>query len=208
MKYIYLHGFASGPTSTKARYFARRFAEAGVAVEVPALDGGDFENLTITGQLAIMEELAGGKPVCVMGSSMGGYLAALYASLHPETAKVVLLAPAFCFTRRWPSSLGEQRLADWRRSGRMTLFHYGEQREREIGYGLHEDGTRYPDYPDFSQPALIIHGAHDDVVPADYSRHFAATHPNVILHVVESGHELTDQLEFMWQEMNRFLLCV
>ena len=142
MRYIYLHGFASSPASTKARYFAARLAEIGITVDIPALDGGDFEHLTITGQLAIVDRLAGGEPVCVMGSSMGGYLAALYASLHAETAKVVLLAPAFCFTSRWPSSLGEDRVADWRRTGRMTLFHYGEKREREIGYGWLEDGKR------------------------------------------------------------------
>ena len=48
MKYIYLHGFASGPGSTKARFFRDRFAEAGRELRVPDLAAGDFEHLTIT----------------------------------------------------------------------------------------------------------------------------------------------------------------
>jgi len=52
---IYLHGFASGPGSKKARYFTERLAECGVALEVPDLAEEDFENLTITGQLQVVD---------------------------------------------------------------------------------------------------------------------------------------------------------
>ena len=95
MRILYLHGFASGPTSQKARFFRDRFAEKGITLEIPELDGGDFEHLTIGRQLLIIENLAAGGPVSLIGSSMGGYLAALYASLHPETLKLVMMAPAF-----------------------------------------------------------------------------------------------------------------
>ena len=40
---VYLHGFASGPDSSKAQFFRRKFAERGVAIEIPQLDEGDFE---------------------------------------------------------------------------------------------------------------------------------------------------------------------
>ena len=205
MRYIYLHGFASSPASKKAQFFRDRFAGEGVDLEVPVLDGGDFEGLTITRQLHTIERLAASGPLCIMGSSMGGYLAALYASLHPETSKAVLLAPAFGFTRRWPLSLGPERVEEWRRNGRMTVLHYGEKRNRDIGYGLLEDGLNYPDYPDFAQPALIFHGSADPVVPAEYSRGFAASHSNAELHILDSGHELIDQLDFMWAATRRFL---
>ena len=98
---LYLHGFASGPASKKARIFRDRFADAGIQLNVPDLAAGDFENLTITAQLGVVEREAGGGPVRLIGSSMGGYLAALYASRHPETERMVLLAPAFDFVRRW-----------------------------------------------------------------------------------------------------------
>src|SRR5262245_8030594 len=99
-RFVYLHGFASGPSSSKARFFRDRFAELGIGLEVPVLAEGAFERLTISGQLAVLEQTTGGDPVSLIGSSMGGYLAALYAARHPEVEKLVLLAPAFSFMTR------------------------------------------------------------------------------------------------------------
>jgi len=204
VRVIYLHGFASSPESSKAQYFARRFSELGVQCDVPALDGGDFEHLTITGQLRIIEELAGGQPVRLIGSSLGGYLATLYASRHPETDHVVLLAPAFRFASRYPVELGPAVMEPWKRTGSRKIFHYGFGEERELSYRLIEDGTGYPDYPEFAQPALILHGRKDDVVPVGLSETFAATHANAQLLVLESDHQLTDVTETLWDETRRF----
>jgi pimeloyl-ACP methyl ester carboxylesterase len=81
---LYLHGFASGPNSKKASFFREQLGAAGTSLEVPDLTEGNFEQLTITSQLKVLEQLAGGDPVSLIGSSMGGYVAALYASRHPE----------------------------------------------------------------------------------------------------------------------------
>lgn len=207
---LYLHGFASGPSSSKARYFRSRLEAAGIAVTVPDLAGGDFEHLTITGQLAVIEAAAqqDGKadPVAMIGSSMGGYLAALYAARHPEIARLVLLAPAFGFARRWPERLGAAAMEQWRTTGTMEVFHYGENRNLALSYRLIEDAAAYEDDPDFQQPALIFHGAHDDVVPPTISRAFAAAHPNVKLEIVDSGHELLNVLEYMAAKIEQFLV--
>ncbi|MBZ5583351.1 MAG: alpha/beta fold hydrolase [Acidobacteriia bacterium] len=205
MRVIYLHGFASGPASNKARYFSARLRAAGARVEVPDLAAGDFEGLTITGQLAVLERAAAGEPVSLIGSSMGGYLAALYAARHPEIPRVVLLAPAFRFARRWAESLGPAAVEEWRRRGWMAVFHYGEGRERRLGQQLLEDAARYEDYPDFRQPALLFHGAHDDVVPPMDAEQFAAAHPNVRLEVLDSGHELLNVLDYMAERVAPFL---
>ena len=90
MRTLYLHGFASGPASKKATFFRRRIP----SLEIPDLSAGDFEHLSITRQMVVIDELAAGGPVALVGSSMGGYLAALYAAGHPEVARLVLLAPA------------------------------------------------------------------------------------------------------------------
>ena len=202
---VYLHGFASGPSSTKAQYFRRRFEEMGIDMAIPDLAEGDFERLTLTGQLAVIERVAAGGSVSLIGSSMGGYLAALYAARHPEVRRVVLLAPAFRFAHRWAESLGEQTMAEWHAAGKLPMFHYGDGRTRELGYGLYEDGLRYEDYPDVRQPVLIFHGAQDDTVPPVYSSEFASARANVDLRIVDSGHELIDVLDALWPPIAVFL---
>src|ERR1035437_5050357 len=96
-----LHGFASSTASRTARFFAERLRAAGAPSDIPDLAPTEFEHLTISGQLRVIETAAAGEPVALMGSSMGGYLAAIYAARHPEVSHVVLLAPAFGFARRW-----------------------------------------------------------------------------------------------------------
>jgi uncharacterized protein len=205
MKTLYLHGFASSPASRKAVFFREKLAAAGVEALVPDLAQGDFEHLTISGQLRVVEEIAGGEPVRLIGSSMGGYLAALYAARHPETDRVVLMAPAFGFATRWPVSLGQQKLDEWRRTGWMEVFHYAFGEPRPVHYGLIEDGRKYEDFPDVSQPALVFHGVNDAVVPAAFSEEFARGRANVRLRLLESGHELTDVTTPIWVETERFL---
>lgn len=206
MTVIYLHGFASGPLSSKAQFFRRRFKEHGVTMQIPDLNEGDFEGLTIGRQLRAIDRIAGGEDVRLMGSSMGGYLAALYAARHPAVTKLVLMAPAFGFGRRWPLRLGEEAAAEWKRTGWLPIYHYGDKTERRVGYELLEDAGRYEDYPPISQPALVFHGRQDDVVPIEYSEEFAARHPQVQLRVMESGHELINVLEEMWVEIRDWWL--
>ena len=208
MRHIYLHGFASGPSSRKAQGFRAAFAAKGVELEIPALDGGDFEHLTISGQLRLIEELVNGESARLIGSSMGGYLAALYAWRHPEAEKVVLLAPAFRFSVRWQHLLGEEKLATWCETGSLSVFHYGVGAEKPIAYDLYEDALQYPEFPDFRQPSLIFHGLGDDVVPVELSRQFAVAHPNAALTEMDSGHELTNVLDEIVARSVEFLLGV
>ena len=203
---LYLHGFASGPASKKAQFFSQKLRAIGEEVIVPELDGGDFYNLTITSQLEIIDKVSRGRAVTIMGSSMGGYLAALYAEKHPEVKRLILLAPAFGFARRWPIKLGIQVVDQWRADGSMEMFHYGQNKLVRIGYQLLEDGLKYPDNPTFGQPALIFHGANDDTVPASFSVEFAKANSNVELHVWDSDHELVNVLEPMWQRVRSFLI--
>jgi uncharacterized protein len=201
---VYLHGFASSPSSGKAQFFAGRLAAHGVSVEIPRLDEGNFRELTITGQLRVIDRAVGGGPAVLMGSSLGGYLAALYASTHPSIERLVLLAPAFRFPARWRERYAGD-LERWQREGALPFFHYAFQAERLLGYQFVEDSVQYPDEPDFTQPALILHGTRDPIVPAAISQEYAAGHPNVCLRLYDSGHELTDVLEPMWEELASFL---
>jgi hypothetical protein len=202
---IYLHGFASSPQSGKAQFFRARLAEKGLELEIPRLDGGDFTHLSITGQLQIMDAVVAGQSCILIGSSLGGYLAALYAARHANVEKLVLLAPAFRFPSRWLELYSPQDLARWQQDGSALVFHYGYKREVPLGYQFLEDSRNYEDEPEFAQPALVLHGRRDPVVPASISEGYAARHPNVILRLFDSGHELTDVLEDLWDEASTFL---
>jgi uncharacterized protein len=200
---VYLHGFASTPLSTKAQFFERKFN--GAEFEIPQLDRGNFEKLTVTSQLQVIDEAVRGDRVILMGSSLGGYLAALYASRHANVERLVLLAPAFEFPARWRQKFSGDELDQWRATGSRNFYHYGYKSDCPLGYQFVEDSVQYEDAPDFSQPALIFHGLRDDVVPAEVSRRYAAGHANVELRLVESGHELTDVLDPLWEETATFL---
>lgn len=204
---LYLHGFASSPASTKARAFDRYLSQAGFAVQVPDLAEGRFEQLTIAGQLAVIERAAAGRSVSLIGSSLGGYLAALFAARHPTVEKVVLLAPAFTFARLWHSWLGAEAVEQWRVTGSREFFHYGENRAVNLGYQLLADAESYEDYPAVTQPTLIFHGAHDDSVPPRCSEEFARTRPNVRLEILNSDHQMTDQIDFLTRRTLEFLQC-
>jgi uncharacterized protein len=209
-RFVYLHGFASSPGSRKARFFAERFRELGIGLEIPDLAEGDFRNLTLTAQLNVIAQVShrvsSDEPVSLIGSSMGGYLAALYAARHPlDVEKLVLLAPAFSFASRWPQTLGERAMEQWKRTNSLKVFHYSEGREVELGYQLVEDANQYEAYPDVAQPVLIFQGRDDTVVPPEYSVRFAAGRSNVRLRLLDSDHELTNVLDTMWMETEEFL---
>jgi hypothetical protein len=204
-RYIYLHGFASGPSSRKARFFEERFRQLGIGLEVPDLAEGNFRNLTLSAQLKVIDRIAGGEPASLIGSSMGGYLAALYAARHPEVEKLVLMAPAFSFASRWPETLGAHAMEQWKRTNTLKVFHYSEGREAELGYQLIEDARQYEAYPEVTQPVLLFQGRHDSVVPQQYAETFAQRHPNARLRLLDSDHDLVNVLDDMWMDTEEFL---
>ncbi len=113
--------------------------------------------------------------------------------------------PPFNFLRAGASRFAGQELAEWQRTGRKNFYHYSFKGDRPLGYQFVEDAVQYEDEPDFRQPALILHGTRDEVVPAEVSEQFALHHPNVRVCLVESGHELTDVLDKLWLETAAFL---
>ncbi len=192
----YLHGFGSGPRTEKGAELGRRLAGACASYAIPDLEGGDFQGLTMEAMCA--RALAGcprdGRVVLV-GSSLGGYLAALLASERAlsNLAGILLIAPAFGFTTRWSERLGADGVAAWRRDGQRTFFHFGAQRDLPLGVAFLESCERLPEVPtDPVVPCAIVHGRGDETVDHRHSLGFAAQHHTVELHLVHGDHRLTE----------------
>ncbi|MEM8954152.1 MAG: YqiA/YcfP family alpha/beta fold hydrolase [Verrucomicrobiota bacterium] len=282
MRYLYLHGFASGPTSEKAAFLRKRFAEHNLFLETPNLAPGDFSKLTLTSKLAELartlkapptrETISPTKPLrpqtqsiptnnarsqrtiaampppiatsadktnpplptaipkntspqaannerrppaaasrssgtlVLLGSSLGGYVATLYAHQHPDQVRqLILLAPAFAFPTRWLQNQPAEAVAAWRNSGFHTVYHHGQQQDTQIGYQLVTDAQQYPDYPIIPPkiPILIIHGKNDETVPIASSHHFLKINPHAALIELEADHRLTNpaDLEAIWHQI-------
>ena len=132
MRYLYLHGFASGLGSRKATAFRAALAEKGFEMDIPDLADGRFDTLTVSGQLEVIDRVLQGSPARLAGSSLGGYLAALYAAGHPEVDRLVLLAPAFGFCDRWGQLAGPEKMQNWRATGWAEVFHYRDNAMRSL----------------------------------------------------------------------------
>ncbi len=214
---VYLHGFASSVQSTKARYFAARFADLGIEFVAPDLNAPDFGTLTVTRMLdavgAVVAQRTPG-PVVLMGSSMGGFVAwhaaARLGPILPEhpVVKLVLLAPAVTFGRDRDEDFEPGVVDEWERAGTREFFHYGENAPRLLHYEFYRDAMTYPAAGAHTQvPVLVFQGLQDDVVKPQGVIDFFDGRPNVSLRLLQDGHQLTAHLDEMWQEIRTFLGC-
>jgi pimeloyl-ACP methyl ester carboxylesterase len=196
---IYLHGFASGPLTAKGNALGARLGGAMASWTIPDLEGGDFATLTMDAWLRRAEAaVAGlpddGRPVLLVGSSLGGWGAATLAARGlPRVAAALLIAPAFGFTERWADRLGPDAIARWRRDGALPFFHYGQQREIPLGVGFLDSCAALAGWP----PAptcrcAVVHGRQDETIPAQASQEWARRHDRVELHLVNGDHRLTE----------------
>ncbi|MCB9764112.1 MAG: alpha/beta fold hydrolase [Alphaproteobacteria bacterium] len=211
LRYAYLHGFASSPASVKGTALAERFARLGVTLEQPDLNQPSFSALTYSGALAALDAMddAPSARWCLIGSSMGGYLAARWAELNPDRVhRLVLLCPGFEMTSRWPGIIGESAFARWERRGSLPLPGPGG-RIVTVGWGLVEDARAHPALPEVPCPTLILHGQRDEVVPFEISERYAAARSGVRLIRLDDDHGMVGSLSRIYRESADFfgLLC-
>lgn len=208
MKFIYLHGFASSPHSAKARYLRDRFAALQIDLKIPDLNQGDFSHLTITRQLSQVEAEFPpdeGESVTLIGSSLGGLIAARVGQRQLQVKRLVLLAPAFQFLSHWCPTLGEKQLQRWQAERYLMVYHHGEGRSLPLSYDFILDAAQYRDEQLLRPiPTLILHGQHDEVIPLQASRDFAAQRPWVELISFDSDHALGNVLLEIWEAIRVF----
>jgi hypothetical protein len=206
MKYIYLHGFASSPQSTKARFFQRQLTALQQPLQTPDLNQDDFTHLTLSRQMAqVALDIESVASVTLIGSSLGGLTAAWLAERYPQVERLVLLAPAFGFLRHWLAQLGPETVNSWQTSGYLPVFHPREQRALPLAYDFVTDAQQYPEENlRRPVPTLICHGRRDEVIPLPASERYVQSRPWVSLVPLESDHALTGALDEIWGHVRPF----
>ncbi|MBS1953095.1 MAG: alpha/beta fold hydrolase [Cyanobacteria bacterium SZAS-4] len=210
-KVLYLHGFASGPSSTKAQYFVKRLNRINIDAVVPDLNQPTFTDMTLTSQLKIardcLEQVGQNSKLVIVGSSMGGLLATLLAqSLIPIHA-LVLLAPGFGLPRRWTQMLGSDGLSEWQQTGFRDVFHHGLNENAQLKYNFIVDAEKYAtDGLKVNVPTIVFHGKDDDTVPIEESVEFRKQNPHTVqLEILDDDHQLIKSLDEIWTKTELFL---
>ena len=214
MVVVYLHGFASSPDSSKAAFFAERFAEHGVTFLCPDLNQPAFAALTVTRMLQQLDAQICALPqadVVLIGSSLGGFVAVEAAARqgrnppHP-ISRLILLAPAVelewdRWSEVWPGGI-----EGWRNAGHIEVFHYALDRPERLGFDFYEDAERYhPATRRLNLPLLIFQGRQDESVDPDLVERFARQQSQATLHMLDDTHQLRNSLDVIWRETQRFL---
>ena len=150
---------------------------------------------------------AGGPPVTLIGSSLGGTLAILAAARVPSRVeRLVLLAPAVMFAKPGHHLLPPERIDEWRRRGSLPFFHYAANEQLELDYAFYEDSLRYDAFNAVvPQPTLIFQGLRDASVDHRTVEQFANARPNVTLSLLDDDHQLIASLPRMWNDIQPFM---
>ncbi|MGH9370668.1 MAG: alpha/beta hydrolase [Vicinamibacterales bacterium] len=210
MHLFYLHGFASSARSSKAGFLGGKLSAYGIELHTPDFNQPDFSTLTITRMVAqtgeAIDALPPG-PVVLIGSSLGAFVAVQVALARPaQIQRLVLLAPALDFGANRMRGLGDVGLDDWKRTDQLNVFHYAYGRMMPVHYELYADARRYDCInAGLPMPIQIVQGRHDDAVDPAGVEQWAQLRPNVELHLLDDGHQLTASLEYIWEAMRRFV---
>lgn len=207
-RYAYLHGFGSSPKSFKGTVLAAALSRSGVHLAIPDLNAPSFRHLTVTDMLDVLDRLddAGedGGTWRFIGSSLGGYLAALWASYNPfRVDRLVLLAPALDLPSHLEALAGPGGVARWEREGALP-FPDGEGKRVPVHYRFVQDVRMYPPWPEVTCPTLIFHGRRDDRIPLENSRGYARQRPHVRLVELDDDHEMRRSIFLVEQEVRSF----
>jgi pimeloyl-ACP methyl ester carboxylesterase len=206
--YAHLHGFGSSRDSSKGIHLRDAFALRGHELQLLDLNVPTFERQTYSAILAALDAWDASQPSAgklrLIGSSMGGYLAALWAALHPDRVdRLFLLCPGFDLTSRWSELVGEPRMVRWEQD-RILEVERPAGKERFLHWGFVEDARLHPGFPEVACPTRIIHGRRDTVVPIELSRRYVSSRPHVSLIEVDDEHTLQESLDRIAAEALRF----
>lgn len=198
IRYAYLHGFRSSPNAKKGNYLRKRLEEDGIELLLPDLNQPSFEELSVGAMLAHLDAIyeREGKPrFRLIGSSLGGWLAARWTELNPEKVEaLVLLCPAFDIAQRWPHMMPPGVFERWEREGAMDTEDAAGKPAR-LHFGFYEEASRDSQWPKVSAPTTVIHGVRDETVPIEGSRRWVREQREASLIEVDDTHDLLASID-------------
>jgi pimeloyl-ACP methyl ester carboxylesterase len=207
-RWLYCHGFASGPQSTKGVKLSEHFAARGVDLQRLDLRAPSLERLSFPAMKDVVVAALGGARdrAVLFGSSLGGLTVARVAEADARVSALVLLAPAFRIAERWRARMNDAEWRAWEATGFLEIDDYAEKRRARVHFDfIRELAAIDVGWPDVRVPTLIIHGSKDDTVDPQLSRDFARGKRWVRLVEVDDGHELTRSLPRIAAEADTFL---
>lgn len=214
---LFVHGFRSHANGDKARALAahaerRRYAWARFDLSGHGESDGDFCAFRISALrddvLAVMNHL--GRPVVLVGSSMGAWLAIL-ATLHQpsQVRGLVLIAPGLDFLAAIYSALSAEEQALWAQRGCHRLTSPWEPCPYALPFAALADARdmHVLERPlELPCPVHIVHGRRDEVVPLSVSERFLnlTTAPSKTFDIVDDGdHRLHSGLPAIYRAIDR-----
>ena len=129
---LYLHGFTSGPQSTKARALAERMATRGMEnrFACPQLPHSPRAAIELCEGIIDEKVGAGDTPITLVGSSLGGYYATWLAEKHD--LRGVLMNPAVVAHLALERFVGPQRNSHTGEAFDFTLEHIEQLRDLDV----------------------------------------------------------------------------
>lgn len=199
---ILCHGMESNKESEKIVALSRKLTEKGIFAlrfdfACAGESGGKFEEITYSGEV---EDLKAAfnlmlrypvQRVAILGSSMGGTVALLFAAEEPRVANLVTLAAPLHPEKITDNLLTREEVRSWRQSG-FFVYH-----GRRINISLLNDIEKL-NIPEAAKkifcPALIIHGDADETVPVEeaYELYSHLRGPKKICIFKGADHRLSD----------------
>jgi len=207
-QFAYLHGLSSSPLATKATVLREAYEADGLTLHCPDLNRPSFDKLTFDAALASLDEMAAEYPNerwRLIGSSMGGYLAARWAQLNPRRVeRLLLLCPGFDLASRWPTLLGADAMNRWEREGVFPIPD-ATGAPVMVHWEFVAAARSHPPFPEFQCRARIIHGRKDVVVLFESSEFYAKTRSHVDLVEVDDDHRMIASLPIIEHAASRWL---
>lgn len=199
---ILCHGMESNKESEKLVFLGQTLAQQGIPTlrfdfSYVGESTGKFEDITYSGEVedleaayAFLQRRYSGK-TGILGSSMGGTVALLFAAQEPGVAALVTVA-APLHPENFPKRLlTPEQVQHWRIQG-FTLYN-----GRRLNVSLLKDLERInvPESAEkISCPVLILHGDADEIVPVDeaYELHACLKNSKLLSILKGADHRLSE----------------